>query len=122
MKGDAPERVAVLVDRESVRTGATPNLREVSFLSTVEGMPSRWGIIARVRIDCEAKTLLELGRVQFSAGGGRKDIPPPTDTMSPIAPDSALYGVVAGICDGDWRGPTAVDVPAARIGPALFKS
>ena len=120
VEGDAPERVAVLVDRDTIRTGATPNLREVSLLSTVEGMPTRWGIVARVRVDCAAKSFAELGRASFFESG-RKDEVPPSVTMAPLKPDSGFYTALAGICDGNWSGLKAVDVVGTQIVRNAFK-
>lgn len=119
-EGDAPERVAVLVDRDSIRTGATANLREVTLLSTVEGMPLRWGIIARVRVDCTARTFAELGRASFFERG-RKDEVPPTVTMAPVKPETGFYPALAGVCDGNWSGFKAVDVVGSEVVRNVFK-
>jgi hypothetical protein len=117
--GDAGERVAVLVDRDSIRTGASVNLREFNLLSTVEGMGRRWGIVAHIRVDCDARQYMELGRVSFLAEG-RRDPTPPTDMVS-ISPDSGLYRALGGICRGDWNGFTSIDVAGSIVPLKVFE-
>ena len=119
LSGDKPERVAVLVDRDSVRTGASANLRELNLLSTVEGMGAGWGIVARIRVDCDANAYQEVGRVAF-VQGGRKE-PEPGTEMVTIAPDSGLYKALNGICRGNWSGFTAIDAVGRQVPVKVFE-
>lgn len=119
VNGDPGERVAVLVDRDSIRTGTSPGLRDFNLLSTVEGMGARWGIVARIRVDCDAKTYQEVGRVAF-VDGGRKG-PEPGTEMVVISPDSGLYKALNGICRGNWSGFTPIDVVGAQVPVVVFQ-
>lgn len=118
--GNAPERAAIVIDRESIVTGAKPNLREFNFLSTVEGMPERWGIFGKLRADCDAMATQELGSAEFYEGK-RNDRAPMQTALTPIGGNAPLRAAVTAVCTGNWNGIELIDGPAGVLQARVFK-
>ena len=119
--GDAPKRVAFIVDRESIRPVAGTDAREFSYLVTTEGMAPDQGIISRLRVNCGEMSRVDLGKVEYF-GGEPNLVPSKSGEALVIKPDAALYDTLKGVCTGDWGDSTVLDVPATELHARIFES
>lgn len=126
--GDAPKRIAILIDRDSIVRDGAKGGRSFNYVLLFENRPAYYGSIERYHVECDTMTgealytdfYRDRKSIAFKVESKSLDF---SDRPQPGKTEpSEISRMGRAVCRDGWTGLTLLDVPGGEIGTAAFAS